>query len=121
VTDFWQRASLQGVPLIMVLSLLSLVVSTNKMNDKSTLFTFLVCVRVVAMATSRDPCQFWEQNTSGKRIYCKWSSGKWCILHCFVVKISINFSPSYPPRNYDTILLTPFRSVYNATLYIYSN
>jgi hypothetical protein len=21
--------------------------------------------------------------TSGKRIYCKWCSGKWCILHCF--------------------------------------
>jgi hypothetical protein len=20
---------------------------------------------------------------SGKRIYCNWCSGKWCILHCF--------------------------------------
>jgi hypothetical protein len=27
----------------------------------------------------------------------------------------------YPPQNYDTILLTPSRSEYNATLYIYSN
>jgi hypothetical protein len=26
-----------------------------------------------------------------------------------------------PPRNYDTILVIPFRSEYNATLYIYSN
>jgi hypothetical protein len=24
-----------------------------------------------------------EANASGKRIYCKWCSGKWCILHCF--------------------------------------
>jgi hypothetical protein len=21
--------------------------------------------------------------SSGKRIYCKWCSGKWCMLHCF--------------------------------------
>jgi hypothetical protein len=24
-----------------------------------------------------------SSRSSGKRIYCKWCSGKWCILHCF--------------------------------------
>jgi hypothetical protein len=23
------------------------------------------------------------KRASGKRIYCNWCSGKWCILHCF--------------------------------------
>jgi hypothetical protein len=46
-------------------------------------------------------------------------------VYCFTVEISsllytTGFLSNMPPRNYDTIFLIPFRSEYNATLYIYT-